>query len=301
LGQAATTVSANRNNEPKRLSQLFRRELDWIVMKALEKDRNRRYDTSSSFAADVQRYLDAEPVQACPASAMYRFRKFARRNKAALMTASVMAFAVLLALAGLAASTVLVSRANQELRQNLYYQNIALAERESSANNLGRVEQLLDACPADLRGWEWHYLKRFRLQNVRPLHHAAAVLSAAFSPDGRWIVSGSQDGKVTVWDARTGEKRCAFQAHKWHVYTVAFSHDGQLLASASWDNTVRVWGFDPSPAARGRQADRHKSASAIPCCYRRNCRPWLAVACPGSKAVASSKAETSFIRPLLLG
>jgi len=81
LGQAATTVSARRNNEPRRLSQLFRGELDWIVMKALDKDRNRRYETASSFAADVQRYLHDEPVQACPPSALYRFRKFARRNK----------------------------------------------------------------------------------------------------------------------------------------------------------------------------------------------------------------------------
>src|SRR5205823_7401513 len=82
LGQAASTVSANRKSEPKRLSQLFRGELDWIVMKALEKDRNRRYETASSFAADVERYLHDEPVQACPPSIVYRFRKFARRNQA---------------------------------------------------------------------------------------------------------------------------------------------------------------------------------------------------------------------------
>ena len=62
-------------------------ELDWIVMKALEKDRNRRYETANSFAADIQRYLNDEAVQACPPSAMYRFRKFARRNRAALIVA----------------------------------------------------------------------------------------------------------------------------------------------------------------------------------------------------------------------
>src|SRR6266581_9595366 len=91
LGQATTTMAANRRSDPKRLSQLFRVELDWIVMKALEKDRNRRYETASAFAADVQRYLDDEPVQACPPSAWYRFRKFARRKMALLMTASVIA------------------------------------------------------------------------------------------------------------------------------------------------------------------------------------------------------------------
>src|SRR5439155_15793006 len=138
-------------------------------------------------------------------------RKFARRNKVVLTTASAIAFTVLLAVAGLAVSTTLVWRANQELRQNLYYQNIALAEREWSANNLARVEQLLDACPADLRGWEWHFVKRLRLQGIPPLRHAAAVFSAVFSPDGRWIASGSHDGKVTVWDATTGQERFAFQ------------------------------------------------------------------------------------------
>jgi serine/threonine protein kinase len=94
LKQAATTVSVNRKSDPKRLSQLFRGELDWIVMKALEKDRNRRYDTASALAADVLRYLNDEPVQACPPSALYRVRKFARRNKAALATATVMAVGV---------------------------------------------------------------------------------------------------------------------------------------------------------------------------------------------------------------
>ena len=63
-------MSANRRSDPKRLSQLLRGELDWIVMKALEKDRNRRYETASAFAADVRRYLADEPVQACPPSAV---------------------------------------------------------------------------------------------------------------------------------------------------------------------------------------------------------------------------------------
>jgi serine/threonine protein kinase/tetratricopeptide (TPR) repeat protein len=88
LGQAATAVSAQRRSDPKRLSQLVRGELDWIVMKALEKDRNRRYETASAFAADVQRYLHDEPVLACPPSAWYRLRKFARRNQAGLAIAA---------------------------------------------------------------------------------------------------------------------------------------------------------------------------------------------------------------------
>ncbi len=75
------SIAACRNIEPRKLSGLVRGELDWIVMKALEKDRNRRYETANGLAADLRRYLDDEPVQACPPSAWYRFGKFARRNK----------------------------------------------------------------------------------------------------------------------------------------------------------------------------------------------------------------------------
>src|SRR4051812_26598405 len=77
---ALPTLSANRGTEPKKLTGLLRNELDWIVMKALEKDRTRRYETANGFAADVQRYLSGEAVLAHPPSAGYRLKKFVRRN-----------------------------------------------------------------------------------------------------------------------------------------------------------------------------------------------------------------------------
>jgi eukaryotic-like serine/threonine-protein kinase len=79
--ESLPSIAANRQTEPKRLSTLMRGDLDWIVMKALEKERSRRYETANAFAADVQRYLSDEPVQACPPSAAYRLQKFVRRNK----------------------------------------------------------------------------------------------------------------------------------------------------------------------------------------------------------------------------
>ena len=82
----ARTASAKRQSDPRGLSQLFRGELDWIVMKAMEKDRNRRYETASGLAADVRRYLDDEPVAAGPPSAWYRLSKAARRHRVALVT-----------------------------------------------------------------------------------------------------------------------------------------------------------------------------------------------------------------------
>src|SRR5216684_4200486 len=88
-GEALASISAQRHMEPAKLSKLMRGELDWIVMKCLEKDRNRRYETANGFAADVQRYLNDETVQACPPSALYRFRKYARRNKGPVLAASL--------------------------------------------------------------------------------------------------------------------------------------------------------------------------------------------------------------------
>jgi WD40 repeat protein/serine/threonine protein kinase len=110
LGQAAITISTQRKSDPRRLSQLCRGELDWIVMKALEKDRNRRYETASAFAADVEHYLHDEPVQACPPSGWYRFRKFARRNKPGLVTAGIVALALVV---GTAIATWQAIRATQ--------------------------------------------------------------------------------------------------------------------------------------------------------------------------------------------
>ncbi|MBC7820485.1 MAG: protein kinase, partial [Planctomycetaceae bacterium] len=94
-GEALASISANRHTEPAKLTKLVRGELDWIVMKTLEKDRGRRYETANGFAADVLRYLNDEPVQACPPSASYRLRKFARRNRVAMMTTGLVALALL--------------------------------------------------------------------------------------------------------------------------------------------------------------------------------------------------------------
>jgi serine/threonine protein kinase/WD40 repeat protein len=117
LGQAATTVSTQRQSDPQRLRQLFRRELDWIVMKALEKDRNRRYETAIGFATDVQRYLRDEPVRACPPSTVYRLRKLARRNQAAVVTSLAVAASLVVAVVVLAISTVRINTALGQAQQ----------------------------------------------------------------------------------------------------------------------------------------------------------------------------------------
>ncbi len=110
LGQAAQTISASRRTIPRRLTQLFRGELDWVVMKCLSKDRTQRYDSANALAADLSRYLAGEPIEARPPSAMYLFSKFARRNKVAISTIGLIAAALVL---GIAASTWQAFRATE--------------------------------------------------------------------------------------------------------------------------------------------------------------------------------------------
>jgi serine/threonine protein kinase len=117
LWQAATTLSTQRQSDWKQLSRLFRGELDWIVMKALEKDRDQRYETANGFAPDVQRYLRDEPVRACPPSAVYRLRKFARRNKAAFLTTLAVVASLILAVVVLAISTLRINTALGQAQQ----------------------------------------------------------------------------------------------------------------------------------------------------------------------------------------
>jgi tetratricopeptide (TPR) repeat protein len=121
LQDKLTTVAAQRRTEPRQLLRTVKGELDWIVMKALEKDRNRRYETANGFAMDVQRYLADEPVQACPPSAWYRLRKFVRRNRRGLSGAAVVGLALLVAVGsiGWAVRDRAARRAEAEREQSL--------------------------------------------------------------------------------------------------------------------------------------------------------------------------------------
>jgi eukaryotic-like serine/threonine-protein kinase len=136
-----STISARHHIDPRKLSASLRGELDWIVMKALEKDRNRRYETASGFAADVERYLADEPVQACPPSAAYRLRKFARRNRVALTFAALVLFFIG-SLGGVAGWAVRDRVAREE--------EIA----DERATQLSAVEREVDLALLDAERWQ---------------------------------------------------------------------------------------------------------------------------------------------------
>src|SRR5262245_21678253 len=134
------SISAQRHMEPAKLTKLVRGELDWIVMKALEKDRSRRYETANAFAIDVQRYLADEPVLACPPSASYRLRKFASKNRAALATAATIAVLLIAGsvLSGWQAWRAIVAERETAVKRDLAEAN---EKRATSSELIARQKQ----------------------------------------------------------------------------------------------------------------------------------------------------------------
>jgi tetratricopeptide (TPR) repeat protein len=132
--QACSTVSERRGVDGRRLGQMLRGELDWMVMKALEKDRTRRYESASAFAADVQRYLNDEPVAACPPTAGYRVWTFVRRNRRALLTAGVIA-TVLLTASAVSIWQAIVAREAQYQAEADRKQAVADRDRAKTAQS----------------------------------------------------------------------------------------------------------------------------------------------------------------------
>jgi eukaryotic-like serine/threonine-protein kinase len=251
------SIAVNRGLEPNKLSGLVRGDLDWVVMKALEKDRARRYETANALAVDIQRHLADEPVQACPPSALYRLRKFARRNRVALAVASVVLTALAVTLGVLAVSSVLLhqekqdklqalgeklqkeeQRANAEAgrvkaldkwRQTAHYLRLGLVQNEYRANRIAVADKLLDECDTDLRDWEWRYLKRLCNSAADQVAVGKWLGTPIFSKDaGR--VAMIEDGVVRVRETTTGKEVRSYPDKDIAVHGMAFSQDGRHLA-----------------------------------------------------------------------
>ncbi len=147
------SIAANRGLEPKKLSGLVKGELDWIVMKCLEKDRNRRYETANGLAMDLQRYLADEPVAAGPPSAAYRLRKFLRRNKGPVLAASLVFLALVVGIIGTTWAMFRATAAEADAAQEATQKATALGEKESAlaaaqASEKQALENLKDSLAA---------------------------------------------------------------------------------------------------------------------------------------------------------
>jgi len=254
--ELATTARCHGTEAPK-LIGLLRGDLDWIVMKCLEKDRRRRYETVNGLARDIERHLSCEPVFARPPSKLYEIQRTMRRHKLSFAAAG----AVIGALAiGATVSTLLYIReskaralavaAQRSAQRLLYDANLDLAQQAWEHNDVGRVRELLkETATSPERGFEWYYWQRLVRLALRTLYgHTDEITSVAFFPDGRRIVTGSADLTAKVWDALTGKELLSLRGHAGRIESVGVSPDGQRIVTGSADQTARVW-----DAARGGQ------------------------------------------------
>ena len=245
---ALPSIAANRGSEPQKLSRLVRGELDWIVMKALEKDRNRRYETANGLALDIQRYLHDEPVQACPPSARYRLRKFARRNKRLFAGGLAAAMIVVLGVLGLAASNVLIARERDQKELALKQKQSALQTAQTNYADARKQEALAKANERTASTQEVLARRRFYAAQI---NLATQAWQAGEMPrvlellESQRPMPDAQDLRsfewYYLWRLCHGGRRAFLHGHTGRVMDLAFFPDGKTLASGSADRTVRLW------------------------------------------------------------
>ncbi len=285
-------IAANRQLDPSKLTRFVQNDLDWIVMKCLEKEQARRYETANQLGQELQRFLAGEPVQAGPPSAAYRFRKFVRRHKAGLLTATGVLLVTVLgvAIAFWQISMALEGEKNASILAGQRLETVE-QQRKEVQEALGKKEKAQAALQAQLSQAAWVYCDRSDLEFARgniaeslnwmlrayevapevdplrdsyyrllaaqgstigcPFFHEGEVLSVAFSPDGRSVLTGSKDGAARLWDTATGKPLGEPMCHDdglmqigtrgTPVLSVAFSPDGRTVLTGGYDKTARLW------------------------------------------------------------
>ncbi|MFO0935552.1 MAG: serine/threonine-protein kinase [Gemmataceae bacterium] len=283
---ALPSLSAERGTEPKKLTGLLRNELDWVVMKALEKDRSRRYETANAFAADVQRYLYGEAVLAHPPTTAYRLKKWAKKNRVAVLFASIV---WLITLTQVGFSTLqwlnaeraraaeaeerrkaeLASKEASERRQEAEEQrrlteyraatlsvDLALQTGGHTAEGLVRLAGTLKSIPSDAVALRQGIITNLLVwgQDFAPAYRRPIGTIHAISPDGRVGLIDMRD-PINSWEARnliTG-KRLALLGEEGTSKTGPYYEDRAGWAAFSNDGKLAVTIYEPkgnSPTIR---------------------------------------------------
>jgi WD40 repeat protein/serine/threonine protein kinase len=248
-GEALPSICAQRGTEPKKLGKLLRGDLDWIVMKALEKDRTHRYGAASEFAADIQRHLNLEAVLAGPPSVTYRLRRYLRKHRGPVAAAgSILATLV----GGLAVSLALYFRA-ETLRQEA---NTARSDLQDSLTTKDQALTQRDAALAQrtnaLKAYE-HELQQKEAALRRSECLRFAALSSSLLPENPGLalllaVEGATRGprigstnNALLAAMRACNERRTLVGHAGKVLLAVFSPDGKRVLTSSWDGTARMW------------------------------------------------------------
>jgi serine/threonine protein kinase/WD40 repeat protein len=272
LGEAERmTVARHRGTALAQLSLLLRGDLDWIVMKCLEKDRTRRYDTANGLIADIERHLRNEPVIARPPSSWYLLQKLVRRHRVGFAAAGAV-IAALVAGLGISVFSLVNERTAREravaaereqirlrelaqqaqanaeaqelaARQSAYASDMNLLQQNLTLGNLGRARELLNRhrpIPGgrDLRGWEWRYLWQLCQGDPHALicRLPESIKALAVSADASWIAAGAWNGGgLVLRNVRTGDELRPPVGREW--VTAAFSPTEPMIAIGGTEST----------------------------------------------------------------
>lgn len=267
------TISGQRGVDPRQLQHVIQGELDWIVMKALEKDRNRRYQSASGLREDIERYLTDRPVTAKPPSLQYHITKFAQRHKAMIVSITAVSVALVI---GTAASLWQASKAitarqlaedrlvivqeqkilaeseRQRSRTLLYVSDMKLASDALRDGDVPRVVNLLErhrpsGSEQDLRGFAWHYLKKsVSVRENWSSNDDPSITDIKVSPDGQTLAIATQRG-ISCREVLTGRLLQTIVPDS-RVNSVAWHPNGLQFVTADDGGYVRMWDFSPDAA-----------------------------------------------------
>jgi serine/threonine protein kinase len=236
------SVAANRGTEPAKLSKLMKGELDWLVLKALEKDRARRYDTANALSRDIQRYLADEVVEARPPNAGYRLKKFVKRHKGQVIAANLVLFALL---AGMAGTTwgLFEARKQEQIARD------ETADKEKARLAAAETVKERDAALVKADGAIKNELKRVKERDYQL--GISDFLLAASAYDNRELgVAAERLDRVPEgqrgWEWAYLKRQIrggifTLHGHTAPVWSVSFSTDGSRIVTGSLDKTARVW------------------------------------------------------------
>jgi WD40 repeat protein len=258
---------------PRSINTSVDRDLETIALKCLEKEPTKRYVSAFALADDLERWLRGEPIQARPSTTLERAIKWAKRRPAAAALVAVSAAAAILLVVGLTATVLIVSnKANETAaalkreseslgretearnqlaatlaaeKQTTYFQRVMAAQFALQGNNVAQAERFLDACPNELRGWEWRYLKsqcHGEAANLPPVGRVVVDrLPVVFSPDGkRFAALDGPANSLRLGDTAGGVSDFAIPLDRNIRPQPAYSPDGKQLAIARADG-LQIW------------------------------------------------------------
>ncbi len=282
MSQILHHINETPPRRPSRLRPNLNDDVDTILLRALDKDPANRYQSIEAFAADITRYLTGRPIEAKPHSSFYLLKKAIQRNRPvaalpSLLLASLLVFAGYASVSSwrLAQERDLSLQAEAKAREaelaakqqayvarrSLYLSRIGLAFNAYEDHDIAKMKQMLDACPAELRGWEWHRLTWLSDRSLLTFTgHSDDVLGPIQSSfDGTWLATKSRDHTLRVWHSRTGHQALVVEDYDPDL-NPRFADHGKALVTPLPDGTVGVWEI---PSGQRLLSLPHKGARAV--------------------------------------